>query len=188
MRHCLARGMDAGSAADDSTKRCLAADAMSAPTVLAGSVCDGRAGWGVQWNGAAGRPPVAGAAEWGAHLAASTQSSGLESSASSISSGGLKAGSKSSKMLPLFLLSPSISTSYLSEGQPTVEPARRGWKGEHSTHSRDSSMDGCCIGESKAGSSHQVRSTSLASQQAGLRQATHSAATCSGIAASGGNL
>ena len=48
-----------------------------------------------------------------AHLGLSTQSSGFLSSGSSISAGGLNGGSKSSKMEPDFLLSPSIRTSYL---------------------------------------------------------------------------
>ena len=47
------------------------------------------------------------------YLGSSTQSSGLESLGSSISSGGLKEGLKSSNKEPLFLLSPSMSTSYL---------------------------------------------------------------------------
>ena len=43
-------------------------------------------------------------------FSSSTQSEGLESVGSSIISGGLKAGSKSSKMLPAFFSTPSIST------------------------------------------------------------------------------
>ena len=42
------------------------------------------------------------------HLGVSTQSSGLVSSGSSISLGGLIDGVKSSKMLPLFFSSPSM--------------------------------------------------------------------------------
>lgn len=46
-----------------------------------------------------------------AHLGLSIQSSGFLSSGSSISSGGLMAGSKSSRMLPDFFDSPSMSRS-----------------------------------------------------------------------------
>lgn len=51
---------------------------------------------------------------WGAaHLGLSIQSSGFLSSGSSISSAGLMDGSKSSRMLPDFFTSPSMSSSYL---------------------------------------------------------------------------
>ena len=50
-----------------------------------------------------------------AHFALSTQSSGFESSGSSISFGGLKGGSKSSSRLPSFFTSPSTRTWYLTK-------------------------------------------------------------------------
>ena len=59
------------------------------------------------------------------HLGSSTQSSGLESLGSSISSGGLKEGLKSSNKEPLFLLSPSMSTSYLQTGPGAVVTVRQ---------------------------------------------------------------